>query len=114
FTVAIGAAKIFAEATTFELHLAAALVAVEYGAFIAFNSVLAFFHGVAGAVGIVTADMELGCFIDQVGIHGCAAKFTALFVQQQAGFRFFVFIGVHHFVTGDKIFGAFAALFRWQ
>src|SRR5690606_35231112 len=70
FTLAIGATKIFAKTTGFELHFAAAFITLKRWAFVAFQTISALLYFITGTIRIVTADMKFAMLIKQVGIHG--------------------------------------------
>src|SRR5690606_21197827 len=109
----IGAAEELAKTTGLELHLAAALVAFQARPFVTLDAVLAFFDLVAGAVGVVAADMQLVRLIQQIGVHGRAADRTAALAQQHQRFGLALVIG-SDFVTRNQVYRGLATLLRRQ
>jgi len=54
--------------------------------------------------------MQLALVIQQVTVHGGAAQPTAVLVEQLAGFRLLVLLGIDRFITGNQVAGSLAAL----
>ena len=77
-TGAIGTGKVFTKTTGLELHIAGAFIALDDRAVIAFDAELALLNFKTGAIGIVTADMELASGIDEVAFHRRATNRTAM------------------------------------
>ena len=109
-----GAAEELAEASVAQLHFRAAFVAFQAWPFVALEPELAFFHLEAGAIRIVSADVQFALRIHQKAIHRGAAGFALALRSQQLGFAFFVLIGIHRFVASGEIQRVRAALLRRQ
>ena len=108
------AAEILAEAAGLELHLGAALVALQHRAVVALDAETAALDVDAAAIGIVAADMQLALLVDEVAIHRGVAARAAVALPQLAGFRFFVRVFAYRLVAGNHIEGLLAALLGRQ
>src|SRR5690606_9297124 len=105
-----------AKAAGFQLHLRAALVTFQRRAIVALDAEGALLDFVARTIRIVTANMELALFVNQVTVHGGATLRTPALLAQQTGFAlaFHVFVGTDYFITRDQVDGGLATLLRRQ
>ena len=109
----IGATKKLAETPGLELHLTAALVALQARPFVALDAVVAFFDLVTHAIRVVTADVQLVFFIQQVSIHCRAADRAAVFAQQHQRLGLTLVVR-SDFIARHQVDGGLATLFRRQ
>src|SRR5690554_400798 len=112
--LAVGAAEVLAEAAGLELHLAAALVALDGRAIIALDAEAALLDLVAVAVRAVAADVQLAGLVDQVAVHGGAALGAALLGAQGVGLGLLPGVGGHRLLPRQQVHGRLAALLGRQ
>ena len=101
FTLGAGAAEILAEATALELHLAAALIALQSRPLVALDLELAPFDLESGAVRAVAAHMQLAPLVDQIAVHGRIVDLAAAFAAQAPGLGFFVGVRADRLLARD-------------
>ncbi len=53
----------------------------------------------ANTVWVITTDVKLAGFIEQVAVHGGITKLAAMLVHQQFGFCLIIFIDIDRFIT---------------
>src|SRR5690606_4632644 len=106
--LAVGATEVLAETTGLELHVAAALVALDHRTVITLDLELALLHLEAAAVGVVATYMQLALLVHQVAVHGSRAHRATALGTQHPGLAFLV-IG-SHLVARHQIDRCLAAL----
>ena len=110
FTVFASAAKIFTEASRFELHFRTALIALDGRALITANFVFARLKLKGTTIWIVAAQIEFRIFVDQIFGHGGLTGLTAALLQQDSGLFLVIAGRAHHLIARDQINRLFAAL----
>ena len=110
----VGALEELAEPAGAQLHLVSALLTFQDRAIVTLDPEFALLDHIAIAIRVVTADVQLALFVNQVIFHGGATLLAPFFAAQFVGFRFFIVIRFHRFgfFTGQQIHGGGAALFR--
>src|SRR5690606_9603307 len=114
FTFAVGTTKVLAKPAGLQLHLAAALIALECWSLIAFKFKSALFYFISRAIWIVTTDVNLAVLIQQVAVHRRITDFAAQLGAQLLGFSFLISVRINNLMARHEVHRVLAALLRWQ
>ena len=102
-TILTGAAEILAKTASLQLHFSPALLTFKHWAIVAFQLKFPLLYRVARTVGVITANVQLVVFVDQVSFHGAMTNLAATRADQSLHLGILIETRILNIISGDKV-----------